>query len=38
MLLDVLEGVEGNLEYALEYGQNSKGFNTYKIIDVFDKE
>lgn len=38
MLLDVLEAVEGNLEFALEYGQNSKGFNTYKITDVFDKE
>lgn len=38
MLLDVLEAVEGTLEYALEYGENNKGYNTYKIIDVFDKE
>ncbi|MEG2412599.1 MAG: DUF669 domain-containing protein [Clostridium sp.] len=38
MLLDVLEAVEGTLEYALEYGENNKGFNTYKIADVFDKE
>lgn len=38
MLLDVLEAINGNLEYALEYGQNNKGFNTYKIVDVFDKE
>lgn len=38
MLLDVLEAVDGNLEYAIEYGQNNKGFNTYKIVDVFDKE
>jgi len=38
MLLDVLEVVEGTLEYALEYGENNKGYNTYKIIDVFDKE
>lgn len=37
MLLDVLEAVEGNLEYVLDYGQNAKGYNTYEIVDVFEK-
>lgn len=38
MLLDVSEAVIGVLDYALKYGKNTKGFNTYEIIDVFDKE
>lgn len=37
MLLDIVESIEGNLEYALEYGENNKGYNTYKITDVFEK-
>lgn len=37
MLLDIVEAVTGNLEYALKYDQNSKGFNTYEIVDVFEK-
>ena len=37
MLLDVLEAIDGNLEYALKYGENSKGYNTFEIIDVFEK-
>lgn len=36
MLLDVYEAVNGNLAYALEYGKNSKDFNTYKIVDIFE--
>lgn len=36
MLLDVFEAVNGNLSYQLEYDKNSKGFNTYKISDVFE--
>ena len=35
LLADVYEAIEGNFEYALEYGEN-KGFNTFKIIDVFE--
>lgn len=27
---------DAKLEYALEYGENSKGFKTYKITDVFE--
>lgn len=37
MLADVFEAVEGNLEFGLEYGEN-KGFNTFKITDVFEVE
>lgn len=36
MLMDVFEAVNGNLEFALDYGEGKKGFNTYKIIEVFD--
>ena len=36
IVLDVMESVDADkLEYALEYGQNEKGFNTFKIIEVF---
>lgn len=37
MLMDVAEACEG-LEFALDYGVNNKGFNTYKILEVFDVE
>lgn len=34
---EVFAAVEDSkLEYALEYGENSKGFKTYKITDVFE--
>lgn len=36
LLMDVHEAVDGKLEFALEYGEN-KGFNTFKVIEVFDK-
>ena len=40
MLLDILEAVDGNLEFALDYRENSKNkdFSTYEITDVFDAE
>lgn len=37
MILDILEAVEGNLEFAIKYDKNSKGYNTYEITDVFEK-
>ena len=37
MLLDVFEAVDEKLEFALEYGEN-KGFNTFKITEVFEVE
>lgn len=36
MLMDVVEACDKKLEFALEYGVNNKGFNTYKITDIFD--
>lgn len=36
LLLDVYESVNGNLAYQLKYGENSKGFKTYKIEEVFE--
>lgn len=36
MLMDIMEAIETDkLEYVLEYGENDKGFKTYKIDDVF---
>lgn len=36
IILDVYEKVDDKLEYALDYGQNDKGFSTYRIEEVFD--
>lgn len=38
MLLDIREAIDGTLEYVLEYGENNKGYGTYEIKDIFDKE
>ena len=35
LIMDIHEAVSGNFEYALDYGQNSKGFNTFNITEVF---
>ena len=35
LVLDIFEGA-GELEYLLEYGQNKNGFNTFKIMEVYD--
>lgn len=37
LLADVYEAVDGKLEFGLDYDEN-KGFNTFKITDVFDAE
>lgn len=37
LIMDVLEEIDSQqLEYALEYGENDKGFNTFKIVEVFE--
>ena len=37
MLMDIVEACEEQkLAYALEYGVNNKGFNTYKITEIFE--
>ena len=38
LLLDIHEAIDGNLEYALKYGENKQGFKTYEIVEVFDVE
>ena len=38
LLLDVHEAINGQCDFALEYGKTSKGFPTYKITEVFDVE
>lgn len=35
LIMDVHEAISGNFEYALKYGQNKKGFNTFEITEVF---
>ena len=36
MLLDIHEAIDGKLEYLLDYNKNNKGFNTYKIKDIYE--
>lgn len=36
LVMDIAEAIDGKCEYALEYGENNKGYNTYKITEVFD--
>lgn len=38
LLMDIAEAVDGSFEYGLEYGENKKGYNTFKIVDVFEIE
>ena len=35
LLMDIHEAIDGKFEFALEYGQNSKGYNTFTIEEVF---
>lgn len=34
LLMDVMEAIDGNFEYSVDYGEN-KGFNTFKIEEVY---
>lgn len=38
LLMDVFEAVNGNFEYALDYGEGKNGFHTYKIQEIFELE
>ncbi|MFC4355333.1 DUF669 domain-containing protein [Chryseomicrobium palamuruense] len=38
LLLDLMEEIDGNLEFALDYTEGKKGFSNYKITDVFETE
>lgn len=37
LLMDIYENIDRKLEYGLEYGEK-KGFNTFKITDIFEVE
>lgn len=37
LLMDIVEACEEQkLAFALEYGVNNKGYNTYKIVEIFE--
>lgn len=36
LILDIFEDISENLEYELDYGENKKGYNTFKITDIFE--
>lgn len=36
MLMDIHEAIDGKLEYVLNYGVNSKGYNTFEITEIFE--
>ena len=38
MIMDVAEYIDGKFEYALHYGQNAKGYDTYEIEEIFELE
>ena len=35
---NVFEAIDGNLEYALDYSSDSKGYNAFRIDEVFEAE
>ena len=35
LIMDVMECINNNFEYVLDYGENNKGFNTFSIDEVF---
>ena len=37
LILDIAEEIDGKYEYLVDYGEN-KGFNTFKIEDIFEVE
>lgn len=37
MVMDIAEAIDG-LEYAVKYGETTKGFKTFEITDVFETE
>lgn len=38
LVLDIAEAIDGQLEYALKYGETNKGFPTFEITEVFEVE
>lgn len=38
MLMDIHEAIDGHFEYAVEYGEDKKGYSTYEIKEVFEAQ
>ena len=38
LIMDVAEYIDGKFEYALNYGQTPKGYNTFEIEEIFELE
>lgn len=38
MISDIMDVVDGNLEYLLDYGKTKKGYNTFKIKEIYEAE
>lgn len=38
LLMDVMEAIDGNLEFALSYKEGRNGFSKYEITEVFEVE
>lgn len=38
LILDIFEAIDDNYEFALDYDENSKGFNTFEITDTYGLE
>lgn len=36
LLLDVHEKIDKQLEFAIKYGVNNKGYDTFKVVEVFE--
>lgn len=36
LMMDILEAIDGKLEYGLKYGEDKKGYQTYEITDVYE--
>lgn len=35
LIMDIFEAIDGKYEFALKYDENSKGYNTFEIMEVF---
>ena len=38
LLMDIQEEIDGKLEYLLSYTENSKGYDVFEILEVFEVE
>ena len=35
MIMDIMEAIDNNFEYQLDYRENSKGYNEFEIKEVY---